>query len=412
MKNNSIYKLVEQARERAIEERLGEYAAACGVQLGEGEGATSREDALNSLASTEEMLLGQMTGRTSDGREVVDLPEISIKEALNTSDVSIVFPRVISTILQEPKEPNLFLTNQVAETIKLADNAPLTIEFPLVDALTATEMAEGQEYATATMSFQQHMISMRIKKIGIAAALNREVISQSMWPLLSLHIKMMSAAIDRKVENLLFQAMANTCTTFFDNEDANKHTTGKAVSGTVLVDNGSFSYNDLVKMCGVMIGNRYEPSHFLAHPLSWAIFAQDPIMRAQFYHGGQMGAGMWTRMPDFDQSANFPFGISYVPYYALTYEESNTLTGTLSAFGASLTSDLYLIDSKNSLFLATRGGTEMDQMENWFRDSSMVKARKYVGISAKHGGKAMIKAASVRIVKNEEAIFNIRTIAA
>jgi hypothetical protein len=160
-----------------------------------------------------------------------------------------------------------------------------------------------------------------------------------------------------------------------------------------------------------MLGNRYEPTHFLAHPLAWPIFAKDPLMKAQFYHGGQMGQGIWTRMPSFDQSANFPFGIAYVPYYALPYNEADTLTGALSSLGSSLTSDIYLLDARNSLFMATRGDTQMDQMENWFRDATMMKARKYVGVSAKAGGKGMLKAANIRIVENQEPIMTIRTLA-
>jgi hypothetical protein len=135
-------------------------------------------------------------------------------------------------------------------------------------------------------------------------------------------------------------------------------------------------------------------------------------MKAQFYHGGQIGAGIWSRMPDFDQSANFPFGLVYVPYYATQYNPSETLTGVLSGQGASLTTDLYMIDARNALFMATRGNTEMDQMDNWFREATMMKARKFVGISAKAGGKGMLKAASIRVVENQEPVLTMRTVSA
>jgi hypothetical protein len=337
-----------------------------------------------------------------------------MKEALNTSDASIIFPRVISEVLQEPKEPNLFMTNVVADTIKLADNTPLLIEFPTVDALQAFEMSEGQEYTAQTLSFTQHMVSMRIKKIGVAAAINEEVIQHSMWPLVQMHMRMMSSAIDRRLESILFQAMTQRAQIVFDNENATAEyrTTGKTIVGSSLQANGSFSFNDLVKMCGVMLGNRFTPTHFLAHPLSWPIFAQDPIMKAQFYHGGQLGQGIWSREPSFDQQANFPYGIAYVPYFALPYNEADTLTGALSSLGASLTSDLYLIDAKNALFMATRGNTEMDQMENWFRDATMMKARKYAGVSAKAGGKGMLRASNIRVVTNEEPVLVVRQVSA
>lgn len=406
---------MEKVSNDKLDPRLHAYAAENGLTIGEGEGNVSREEVIDRLAMAEEYLYAQFTHKNFVGEEVRDLASLPIKEALNTSDASIIFPRVISEILQEPKEPNLFLTNTVADTIRLADNTPLLIEFPTVDALQAYEMAEGQEYTAQTLSFQQHMTSIRIKKIGVAAAINEEVLVHSMWPLLQMHLRYMAAAIDRRVESILFQAMTQRAQVVFDNNNFNTEfqTTGKYLTGTgSALPNGSFSYNDLVKLCGVMLGNRYEPTHFLAHPLAWPIFAQDPIMKAQFYHGGQLGAGIWTRMPAFDQTANFPFGISYVPYYALPYNESGTLTGSLSGMAAALVSDLYLIDAKNALFMATRGGTEMDQMDNWFRDAKMMKARKYVGVSAKAGGRGMLKAANVRIVLNEEPLYTIRTLSA
>lgn len=409
---NSIFNLINQASEKSLEPRVQLYAAKNGLTIGEG--GVTREEVLENLAKTEEFLFAQFTGKTFEGDEVRNLPGLSMNEALNSSDVSIIFPRVISEILQEPREPNLFLTNNVADTIRLADGTPLLIEFPSTDALQAFEMSEGQEYTSQTLSFQQHMTSIRIKKIGVAAAVNEEVITHSMWPIVQMHLRMMSAAIDRKQESILYNAMTQRAQVVFDNENADTdyQTTGKAISGSALVANGSFSYNDLVKMIGVMLGNRYEATHFLAHPLAWPIFAQDPILRAQFYHGGQLGQGIWSRMPSFDQTSNFPFGISYVPYYALPYTPNDTLTGVLSGRGASLTSDLYLIDARNSLFMATRGNTEMDQMENWFRDATMMKARKYVGVSAKAGGKGMLKATNVRIVANEEPIMTVRQVSA
>lgn len=402
---------MEKASNEKLDPQIEKFAENNKLVIGENTGEFTREQVRDRLLEAEEFLYSQFTGTNYEGDEIRDLPAISMTEALNTSDASIIFPRVISDILQEPKEPNLFLSNNVAEVISLPEDAPLTIEFPTVDAMQAFEVAEGQEYTAQALGFAQHMASIRIRKYGVVAALNEEVIKRSMWPIMRLHLRAMSNAIDRKIESTLYQAMTQRAQIVFDNESTSEYkTTGKAIAASTLVANGSFSFNDLIKMVGVMIGNRYEPTHFLAHPLAWPIFAQDPIMKAQFYHGGQIGQGIWSRMPSFDQSANFPFGLAYVPYYALTYNETDTLTGDLSAFGASLTTDLYMIDARNSLFMATRGGTEMDEMDNWYRDAKMMKARKYAGISAKAGGKGMLKAANIRVVTNEEPLLTVRQI--
>lgn len=415
--NNSINKLVEKASGAKFDHILESYARANGWEIGPN--GKSREEVAKSMEAVTEALYAQFTHRNFEG-DWVEVPELSITEALNTTDASIVFPRVISEVLQEPKEPALFLTNNVAETFELGPKSPLHIEFPTVGALQAFEISEGQEYPQQTLSFQQHMTSIRLKKIGLSASLTDEIINQSMWPLVRLYLKLMNNAVDRKIESLLFQAMTTYAQVVFDNNMdpaqnpnwAQYRTTGKSVSGSVAVDNGSFSYHDLVKMCGVLLGNRYNATHFLAHPLAWPVFATDPIMRAQFYHGGQLGAGIWSTAPDFDQSVNMPFGgIQYVPYYALPYGQKVTFAGTGSSFGqAGLVTDFYLIDKSNSLYLATRGPAEMDQMDNWLRDATQMKIRKYAGVAAKDGGRAMAVARDVRVVPNQEPLFTIRQV--
>jgi len=409
--SKNLSNLIQEATVKSVEPRLRKFAESNSID----NWSENREEVAQSLREAEDFYYAQFTGRTLDGKEVSDVPSVNFTEALNTSDVSIVFPRVISQILQEPVQPNLFLQNSVADVIRLADGQPSLIEFPTVGALQAFSMAEGQEYTMQTLNFQQHMTSIKIGKVGVAAALTEEIVRASMWPLIELHLRQMSQAIDRRVETILFKAMTERAQIVFNNEstDTAYRTTGKALSGTGTAWNGSFSYYDLVKMCGVMLQNKYEATDFMAHPLMWPVFANDPILRAQFYHGGQLGAGIWTRMPQYDQSAAFPFGISYVPYYALPFTENTTFTGTAAgtALGAApIVSDLYLIDKKNSLFMATRGETEMDQMDNWFRDATMMKARKYVGVSAKDQGRGMLVAKNIRVVPNEEPIFNVRTV--
>lgn len=407
--SSSIYKLIEEATNEKVNPRITEFAKARGLVLdGDGEDGITTKDALSQLNEAEEFMYAQFTGRDFKG-ERVTVPGVEIKEALTSSDASIIFPRVISEVLLEPTEPNLFLTNSVADTMELADDAPLTIEFPVVTALNADYISEGQEYPADVPGFEQFMTSIRLRKIGIQTSVTEEVINRSMWPIVKIQLRMMAAAINRKVESTLFQILTNKSQNVFDNEnsDSDYRTTGKATDQSW---NGTFSYFDLVKMAGVLLGNKFGATHFLAHPLAWPIFAQDPIMRAQFYNGGQLGNTIWKTMPQFDQSVNFPFGIAYVPYYALPYTENDTLTGAGSGLGASLTTDVYMIDAQNSLFLATRGPIEMDQMENWFRDAKMMKAKKYVGASAKNGGKGMVSAKNIRVVRNDEAIMTINTV--
>lgn len=405
MKKNT-FTLMEKAQTAKIKPVLEEYVKNQGMVLGTEDNATTitPESARTRLSDTQDYFYSQLKGRDREGKATESAP-ISITEALSTADVSIVFPRVISNVLMEGREPNLFLTNQVADTVELPKDCPLTIEFPEVSALQAFEMSEGQTYQSQQMSFTQHFTSIRLRKIGCGSAIGEEVITHSMWPMIELNLRMLSQAIDRKVESLLFTALTTKATPVFDNQNPLGGAWQTSGVNQQQNWNGSFGYYDLVKMMSVLLGRKYEGTHFLAHPLAWPIFALDPILRAQFFHGGQLGAGIWNRPPEFDQQASIPFGIQYVPYYALPYSENYTLTGVGSSLGAALTTNIYVIDKANSLFLATRGDTEMDQMDNWYADATSLKARKYCGISVKDGGNGITVANNIRVTQNYTSLF-------
>lgn len=404
---HTLYDLIRKAE--AEDKSLDRYARANGLELREEQPATvvSEEALLSRYNYVREYIWALLTGTDSDGKRY-RVPTIDIQQALSSSDAPILFPRIISEILLEPTEPVNWLTENATEIVTV-ENAPLLVEFPALSALQAYELAEGQEYVAQALSFQEHLVSVRLRKLGVMASINEEVIKGSQWPILRLTLKALANAIARKQESLLYQAMMNRGMVVFDNEstDSSFHTTGKASDQS---KNYSFSYDDLITLVGAIIAKRYEPTHFLAHPMAWPIFATDPLLRAQFLHGGQIATSIWKTAPRFDQSLNFPFGIQYIPYYAMPFKENATLSGPGSGLPAANITTVTLIDARNCLFAVTRGDTELDEMDNWLRDSRSVKARKYLGVATKDQGRGIAHAKGIRLVKNDQAIFTVRTI--
>lgn len=408
----TIYNLMRNITEHQAD-NLSEYATALGVKVGaetnEAENTFTEADLQAKLDETREFMYAQLTGTDFSGNSVALPKSVPYKEAVSSADLSIVIPRVINNVLQEPSEPQLVLQNYIAEPLDLPFDSPNYMEFPYVGAFVAEEMAEGQHYQTQTLAFGQNKISLRMGKIGLAAALTDEIIRLSMWPLVNLHLRAMSNAINRRKEAQLFAALTSEAQELFDNDDADttKRTTGV---GTDQTWNGSLSYFDVIKMWGTLIERNYTPTHVLAHPLMWSVFAQDPYLMATFMHGGQMGQGVWTRPPQFDQQVNIPFSIQYMPYYAIPFTSRATLTLSGSGLGATHTlSDIYMVDKNNSLYQATRGPIEMDEIEDWYADGRVIKARQYFGASVKDGGKGMVVAKNIRTVRNYEALFTVRT---
>lgn len=391
-----------------IRPQVEAFAKASNWEIGEGEGKHSYKSVVEKMEETSEYLFGLFTKQNYSG-EKYEAPEVPITEMLASSDAQILMPRVISEIMVEPKEPSLFLSNNVAEEITLDDKSPLFITFPTVDAMQAGEIAEGGEYPSRSLSYQEHTISIRLKKYGLQASLTEEIKNHSIYPIVNLYLRQMKNAIDRKGESICYTALTQRAQEVFNNDT---DVTADRTSGvsTAQTWNGSLALKDITRMCGVIVGNRYEPSHILIHPLAWFTIFQDPLIRATFMHQGQMGNTIYRQTPNFDQSANMPFGITYVPYYALPYTENTALASTqASGLGASLYTDVYVIDSKNTMFVATRGETKMDQMDDWFKDATTMKCRKYFGVSVKDGGKGITVARNVRVVENYQPVMTVRT---
>jgi len=405
---NTIFNKIQSATEAQIRPQVEEFAKVNDWTIGEGDTQVSYDEALTRMDKATEFAYAQFTGYNYSG-ERCDVPEIPFTEMLHSSDAPVLLRRVISEIMVEPKEPALFLSNNVAQEIKMDPKSPLFITFPTVDALSAAEIAEGGEYPNRSFSVQEHQISIRLKKYGLQTSLTEEIRNHSIYQLVTLYMRQMNNAVNRVGESLCYTAMTERAIEVFNN---NTDVTADRTSGvgTGQTWNASLALKDILRMCGVVVGNRYEPSHILVHPLAWFVIFQDPLIRATFFHQGQMGGNIYSQKPDFNQNVNMPFGISYVPYYALPYVENAALSSTqASGLGSSLYTDVYVIDAKNSLYMATRGDAQMDEMEDWFKDATVMKIKKHMGCSVKDGGKAITVARNVRVVENYQPVMTVRT---
>lgn len=365
------------------------------------------KEAAEALDLVADYFAGLMTGKSND-----NFGKIPLSEAVTTDDVSIVIPRVFNTMLQEPVEPAYFLMNNVAEEIRMSSSDPLSIEFPSVGAAIAGEIGEDGEYPNMTLSFARNQVFMKMRKYGGLATMSEEVLAASQYPLIALNLRMMKSAVDRKGESLLFDTMQTTANVVFDNESATAeyHTTGV---DTADAKNYTFTYDDLIKMCSVLVGNRYNATHVLGHPMAYSVFTQDPFLKATFVHFGQIGGQVWNTKPaEGAPSSLIPFGLAYVPYYALNQNltENGTLSGPGSGLDATLLTDLYVIDQSNCLYFANKGPAEVDQIEDWFKDGRVLKVRRYMATSAKDGGRAMQRAKKIRVEKAHNPLYTIRTV--
>jgi hypothetical protein len=338
-----------------------------------------------------------------------------MKEALASNDAPFLFPRIISDVLVRPKEPMLFLQNEVAKIVNV--ETVNYIEFPTLGALRAFEVAEGQEFPEQNLAFTQHMTTVRVGKAGLLVSMTEEIIKDSMWDVMALYVEAAGFALRRFKEERLVQALRDKGRTVMNNNttDATLWTRGKDENGTGR--NFSITFDDHIRLMASLMQHEYIPTHLLIHPMAWSIWATDPLLRTQFLAGGNMGTA-WSvpNGPQMDQSMNFPWNVQYrvTPFMPFSYNAQLTTNTTAmanssSSSGANL-SDVCLLDANNALIILQRDAPSVDEFEDPRRDVMSMKIKERYGVSALNGGKSIAWAKNIRLVQNYETYWRVRQV--
>ena len=129
------------------------------------------------------------------------MPEISLTDALSTSNAPLLMPKVISNIVKEAVEPLLIGTSLLQ---RINYSAGQTITFPAVGALTADDIAEGQEYPERSMQMGGATVTASIGKSGLAVAITEEMVRYSQFDVIGLHLRAAGRALARHKEVKIF----------------------------------------------------------------------------------------------------------------------------------------------------------------------------------------------------------------
>lgn len=379
MNENSIIGLFEKSKAVALKSQIGDMDPKVFEQ---------------SLA----VLRGQ-----ADGSCKVKVP---YQEAINSSDAAILFPHVISDFLYKPKEPFMIGQTLLAKTIRV--DSTRMYRFPSFGALKASLVNENQEYPDQTAAIAQHQFELRIGKAGLRCSLPDEVVEDSMWDLFKVYIEAMGFAMARLKEEQIFYAVQTYGHASYDNSiaDATVNTTGKGSNGTT--NNYTLSFNDLMFALGGLVSNGYTPTDVVAHPMAWAVFATDPVLRNVWVTGGQVGQSIWNQMPKFDQSMNIPWNISYNVSPFMPF----TVAGTVQSVTGANVTDIYCLDRNQAVVVLQREDVQMDSWDDLARDARTVKLRERYGVAVPNGGRGATTIKNIRLATNYMPVTTVMTVAA
>jgi hypothetical protein len=293
---------------------------------------------------------------------------VTIKEAFGSSDAAALFPKVISRTLREAAEPQLLVT-PLLSTVRLGKGRSL--EFPAVNAIQAAEIPEGQEYPEQALAFAKQ-IEGKVSKKGVKLAFTEEVIADSLWDIVGLHVRAAGRAMARLKEQIALSRFKDAATIVYDNDSGSyDDTTGRGIDGAY---NSTLAWDDVVDMAAVLMAENHIPTDFILHPLMWSVFLKDSI----FHMGGAASA------------VNTSWG--YRP---------QSKDGALNAT-APAKSDVFLIDRNEVGTLLVKDDMSTDQFDDPSRDIRSMKMKERYDIVMLGDGEGITVAKNVKLARNYE----------
>ena len=332
---------------------------------------------------------------TEDGYIDAD-NRVTIKEAFASPDAAALFPKVLSRTLKEAAEPQLLVT-PLLSTVRLGKGRSL--EFPAVNAIQAAEIPEGQEYPEQALAFAKQ-VEGKVSKKGVKLAFTEEVIADSLWDIVGLHVRAAGRAMARLKEQIALSRFKDAATIVFDNDSGSyDDTTGLDIDGAA---NKTITWDDIIDMAAVLMAENHIPTDFILHPLMWSVFLKDSI----FHAGGAASAvgTSWGYRPQSAEgalNATAPMGLNVLvsPFVSFTAKSGATPAK----------SDFFLIDRNEVGTLLVKDDMSTDQFDDPSRDLRSLKMKERYDIVMLGDGEGITVAKNVRLSRNYEVMVTNET---
>jgi len=301
---------------------------------------------IEELLQTQE---GWENALAEDGRIDED-NRVTIREAFASPDAPILFPKVISRTLREASEPQLLVTPMLS-TVRLGKGR--SMEFPAVNAIQASEIPEGQEYPEQALAFAKQ-VEGKVSKKGVKVAFTEEVITDSLWDIVGLHVRAAGRAMGRLKEQIALSRFRDAATVV---------ATGGSGLDITGADNDALTVEDVIDQAPALMAEDHVPTDFILHPLMWSIF----LKNAAFQPGGANVGQAWNfpaREPAGTLNGSSPLGLNVVvsPFVSFT-------SGTPSV------SDVFLVDRNEIGVMLVRDDLSTDEWNDPTRDIRSLKLK-------------------------------------
>lgn len=332
----------------------------------------------------------------------------SFQELMGAQDFSFLVQKVVTDRLQVPPEPEFIGLRLFSRTINLDPNT--VFQYPVMGQVSASDVPMGRPIPAQDLDFTVRIMASSTKRSAIAFDVEKDLLNDAMYDLIPFFVDAGNRALNRHKEKKVWYAAVDEAHVVFDNEnsDPNFWTTGKHTDG--VTPNGSICYDDFLMLFAGLVANGYAPDAIIGHPLAWAVWHKDPLLRAQFYHMSSIAQNIFSKMPgisDSDTSALMPWGIRPYNSRFMPIDLNGTLTGGVAlGSGTAMITDFLVIDSGNQVVIASTEAPSMDRWDvNELDTSRIVMKEKYEVYGIDYENSA-VKAKNIRLVDNHKPLFN------
>ena len=371
----------------------------------QGKQVSLTEDALNLV----EKMARNIHGDFSQGRA-------SIQEAISSTDTVKLIPKVIEGKLREAAEPE-YLGTRFFQTVKVDGGNSAVYVVPVVGEVTAYEVGEGTRYKETSFdmtTIENATLEIRVKKIGVRVSITEEAISDSSWDILGINVKKMGRAMARYKEEMIFNAFSTHGHVVFDNNlRAARPAAGTTGLGKDGQYNDTLSVEDFLDLTLALMGNGYNPTDVIMHPLTWVVFARNSMIGNGLTFGALGGnnvhpnGGIQGTPAAFGMANNgdgqkfimtpdqvqnrlpIPMAINFSPWVKF-----DKLTKRF---------DMYVIDKSEVGIIAEREALSTGNWTDPEKDIRNLKAKERYGIGVLNNGRAITVAKNIAVAPSYPA---------
>lgn len=314
---------------------------------------------------------------------------VTVKEALTTADANILMPKVIQQVVTEAAEGQ-YLASQFFKRINLTEGR--SMEFIHFGAIRAFEIGEGQEYPEQNLNLTKDgigSVDVKVRKYGLKVSITDEMISDSQWDVIGLHLQAAGRALARLKEENMFREFTRHGHVVFDatlfQKGDDGYPTGRGFDGEL---NGTLTAEDLLDMSVGIMAAGFTPTDIIMHPLCWSLFAKNEFLEAS--GKAAFGQGVGGQDPrQFSTSNSLGLNVQFSPF--VPFDQANK------------TFDFYLVDRNNVGVLLVKDDISTEQFDDPTRDIQSLKLKERYGVGILNGGLGIAVAKNIAFKKTYSA---------